>query len=192
MSTRYATVLAAGAAVGGFLFGFDTSTMNAAIVGIRTSLGLNAAAVGFVAAIALIGCAVGAWASGSVAARWGRNRVMFLAGVLIVAGSVAVALSSRALLLGAFRFATGLGIGAVSAVVPGYVAEISPRGIRGRLGTFWQFAIVIGQFAGLLVGFLLTQWAGAEAAPLLMGGAAWRWMFIVVALPAAAYILIVR
>jgi len=192
MSTRYATVLAAGAAVGGFLFGFDTSTMNAAIVGIRASLGLNAAALGFVAAIALIGCAVGAWASGSVAARWGRNRVMLLAGAIIVLGSVAVALSSRSMLLGAFRFATGVGIGAASAVVPGYIAEISPKSIRGRLGTFWQFAIVIGQFAGLLVGFLLTQWAGSEAHPLPMGGATWRWMFIAVALPAAVYVLIVR
>ena len=64
MSTRYATVLAAGAAVGGFLFGFDTSTMNAAIIGIRTTLELSAANVGFIAAIALIGAAIGAWSCG--------------------------------------------------------------------------------------------------------------------------------
>lgn len=192
MSTRYVTALAAGAAFGGFLFGYDTSTMNAAIVGIRTSIELGAAAVGFVAAIALIGCAVGAWFSGSRAAQWGRNRVMLLAGVTIVAGSFAVALTGDLVLLGVFRFATGLGIGAASAVVPGYIAEISPTRIRGRLGTFWQFAIVVGQFAGLLIGFLLTRRAGTEAEPLLLGAAAWRWMFVGVALSAAGFVLIVR
>ena len=191
MSTRYVTATAAGAAFGGFLFGFDTSTMNAAIVGIRTSLTLGAAAVGFVAAIALIGCAVGAWFSGPLASRRGRTRVMLLAGATIGAGSLAAALATDLVLLGAFRFITGLGIGAASAVVPGYVAEISPTTIRGRLGTFWQFAIVFGQFAGLLVGFLLTQWAGTEAEPLLFGGAAWRWMFAAVALSAGVYTLIV-
>jgi SP family sugar:H+ symporter-like MFS transporter len=148
--------------------------------------------VGFVAAIALIGCAVGAWFSGAVAARRGRTRVMLLSGGIIAAGSLAVSLTSHLVLLGAFRFATGLGIGAASAVVPGYIAEISPTSIRGRLGTFWQFAIVFGQFVGLLVGFLLTHWAGAEAAPLLLGGAAWRWMFVAVAVSAVVYALMVR
>jgi len=119
MSTRYVTATAAGAAFGGFLFGFDTSTMNAAIVGIRTSLTLGAAAVGFVAAIALIGCAVGAWFSGPLTSRWGRTRVMLFAGATIGAGSLAVALATDLILLGAFRFGTGLGIGAASAVVPG-------------------------------------------------------------------------
>jgi MFS transporter, SP family, sugar:H+ symporter len=191
MSTRYATATAAGAAFGGFLFGFDTSTMNAAIVGIRTSLALGAGAVGFVAAIALIGCAFGAWFSGPLTSRWGRTRIMLLAGATIGAGSLAVALTTHLVLLGAFRFATGLGIGAASAVVPGYIAEISPTTIRGRLGTFWQFAIVFGQFVGLLVGFLLTRWAGTEADPLPWGGTAWRWMFVAVALSAVVYTVIV-
>src|SRR5690348_10945153 len=98
MSTRYATATAAGAAFGGFLFGFDTSTMNAAIVGIRTSLALGAGAVGFVAAIALIGCAFGAWFSGPLTSRWGRTRIMLLAGATIGAGSLAVALTTHLVL----------------------------------------------------------------------------------------------
>ncbi len=191
-SDRYVTLVAAGAAVGGFLFGFDTSTMNSAINGIAPDLGLGTGRVGFVAAIVLIGCAVGAAFAGRVSARIGRTWVMTGAGILLAVGSVASALSDHEALLGLFRFVSGLGIGAASAVVPAYVSEVAPTRIRGRLGTFWQFAIVIGQLLGLLAGYGLTQWAGSEMAAMPWGGAAWRWMFGLVALVALVYCGITR
>jgi MFS transporter, SP family, sugar:H+ symporter len=184
------TTVAAGAALGGFLFGFDTSTMNAAINGIRPTLELSSGEVGFIAAISLVGAATGAWFAGPVSAKFGRNRVMFIAGSLITIGAIAVALTGNVVLLGLFRLIVGLGIGSASAVVPSYISEISPRDVRGRLGSLWQFAIVIGQFLGLLAGYGLTLWAGSEAAPLFFGAAAWRWMFGVVAVLAACYVLI--
>ena len=189
-TTRYVTLAAAGAAAGGFLFGYDTSTMNSAINGIRDTLDLDAGTVGFVTAISLIGAAIGAWFAGAVSERFGRTRVMLIAGGLILLGSLGASLASQVLLLGLFRVASGLGIGAASAVVPSYVTEISPTSIRGRLGTFWQFAIVFGQLLGLLAGYALTRWAGDEAAAMPWGGAAWRWMFIVIALLAVVYIVI--
>jgi MFS transporter, SP family, sugar:H+ symporter len=192
MRYGHVTLLAIGSAVGGLLFGFDTSTMNAAIVGIKESLALSSASVGFLAAISLIGCALGAWFAGPSASRRGRTRVMLVAGLLVAAGTVGVGSSGNLILMGICRFTIGIGIGAASAVVPGYIVEIAPTEIRGRLGTFWQFAIVIGQFAGLLSGYLLTQLAGTESAPLLWGAPAWRWMFLVSAIPAAAWVLIVR
>lgn len=191
-STRHATVAAMGAAVAGLLFGFDTSTMNAAIPGVSTELALGSASVGFLAAIGLIGCAAGAWFSGPATSRHGRTAIMMVAGALVAAGSLALALSSHLVLMGVLRFASGVGIGAASAVVPGYIAEIAPTEIRGRLGSFWQFAIVIGQLGGLLVGFVLTRWAGSEAATLPWGGAAWRWMFGASAALALLYIPIAR
>lgn len=54
-STRYVAAVAAGAAVGGLLSGYHTPTMNAAINGIRSALGLGSEAVGSVIAVALIG-----------------------------------------------------------------------------------------------------------------------------------------
>jgi len=185
-------MLALGAAVGGFLFGFDTSTMNAAIPGITTVLGLDAGSVGFLAAIGLIGCVIGAWTAGPAAARYGRTRIMVIAGAVIAMGSLAVAASGYLILMGALRLATGMGIGAASAVVPGYIAEISPTEIRGRLGSFWQFAIVVGQLAGLVVGYVLTRWAGSEGASLPWGGAAWRWMFVAAGIVAVLYVPIAR
>lgn len=191
-NTRYVSLTAAGAAIGGFLFGYDTSTMNSAINGIRPSLELSGSETGFIAAIALIGAAVGAWFAGSLSTKFGRTRVMMMAGGCIVVGSIAVALVGQVFTLGLFRLVTGLGIGAASAIVPAYISEIAPPDIRGRLGSFWQFAIIIGQFVGLLVGYAVTYLAGSEASPLFFGWAAWRWMFVVVAVFAAAYALVSR
>ncbi|UUO01943.1 sugar porter family MFS transporter [Mycolicibacterium novocastrense] len=188
--TGKATLLAAAAACGGFLFGFDTSTMNSAINGIAPSLALSSGQVGFITAIALIGAAVGAWFAGGISARFGRDRVMVRAGALIAAGSVLAALADDVWVLGAVRILAGLGIGAASAVVPAYVSEISPVQIRGRLGTFWQFAIVFGQFLGLLSGYLLASLGGgSESGSVPWGGAAWRWMFAVVAVLGLAYVV---
>jgi SP family sugar:H+ symporter-like MFS transporter len=191
-SRTYATAIAAGAAMAGLLFGFDTSTLNAAITGIRSTMDLTSGVVGFVAAISLIGCAIGAWFAGPIANRIGRTGVMTLAGSFIALGALSAAGSGHFVLLGGARLVSGIGIGAASAVVPPYIAEISPTEVRGRLGSLWQFAIVIGQLLGLLAGYGVTHWAGSESSPLLWGGAAWRWMFGVVALLGAADTLIAR
>lgn len=116
-SYSYVTLVAAGSAMGGLLFGFDTSTMNSAINGIRETMTLSAGQVGFVTAIALIGCAVGAWFAGPVSSRIGRTRVMLIAGIGIVLGSIGAALSGVLWLLTIFRLVSGVGIGAASAVV---------------------------------------------------------------------------
>ena len=190
-SLRYVTLVAVGAAIGGFLFGGDTSTLNGAIPGIRSTLELTSAQVGFVAAIALLGCAAGAWFAGPLAARMGRTPVMGIAAALIAAGSIGAAFSGTVVVLGVSRVLVGLGIGAASAVVPSYITEVAPTHIRGRLGSMWQFAIVLGQLAGLLWSWGLTALAGGEAGP-LWGAVGWRRMFVVVAVAAALYFLVTR
>jgi SP family sugar:H+ symporter-like MFS transporter len=192
MNTRFVTTVAVGAALGGLLFGYDTSTMNSAILGVRASLGLSSGQVGLVAAISLLGCAAGAWLAGPMSVRLGRTRIMVITGALVAAGAVGAALGSGVLLVAPCRVVTGLGIGAASAVVPPYITEISPVAMRGRLGSLWQFAIVTGQLLGLLAGFAITAWAGSEVAPLPWGGSAWRWMFAVDAVLALVYALIAR
>ncbi|MPY66516.1 sugar porter family MFS transporter [Deinococcus sp. SDU3-2] len=187
---RSATLIAAGAAVGGLLAGGDTSTLNGGIVGIRTTLELESGSVGFVTAISLLGAAAGAWFAGPLASRYGRGRIMLGAGILIGLGWLGVTLAGGVLPLVLARVVVGLGLGAASAVVPGYISEVAPTAIRGRLGTFWQISIVLGQLIALIVSYLLTLWAGSEAAPLFFGAAAWRWMFGVAVLAALAYIVI--
>jgi SP family sugar:H+ symporter-like MFS transporter len=192
IKARHGVLLACGAALGGFLFGFDTSTMNSAINGISATLELGSGTIGAIVAVSLIGCAIGAWFAGPIATRLGRNRVMFIAAALLTIGSLGAAVSQLVWLLGVFRLFVGLGIGAASAVVPAYITEISPPTLRGRLGSLWQFAIVIGQLLGLLAGLALSSWAGSQSAAMPWGGAAWRWMFVGVAIPAALYLFVTR
>lgn len=187
--TRFITLLALGAVIGGFLFGFDMSTMNSAINGISPSLELSSFQTGLITSIAMIGAAVGAWFAGDVSERIGRTRVMALAGALMLVGSVVTQFAAGFWLILIFRICTGLGIGAASAVVPAYVSEVSPPRIRGTMGTFWQMAIVLGQFLGLASGYLVARAAGSETAQ-LWGMEAWRWMFAVVAVIALVYLLI--
>ena len=85
-------------AVGGFLFGYDTSVINGAVDAIASpdsGFGLNAAMSGFSVSSAMIGCVVGAWFAGTLADRIGRVRVMQLAAALFVFSALFTGLASK-------------------------------------------------------------------------------------------------
>jgi sugar porter (SP) family MFS transporter len=184
---RKAAALAVAAAVGGFLFGFDSSVINGAVDAVEGQFDLSSTVTGLVVAVALLGCALGAWAGGRLADRWGRTRVMVLGAALFFASSVLSALAWSALDLALWRFVAGLGIGIASVIAPAYIAEIAPAAIRGRLGSLQQLAITVGIFAALLSDQLLAEPAGGAANELWLGWEAWRWMFLVAVVPAAVY-----
>ncbi len=184
---RRAIGLSVAAAVGGFLFGFDSSVINGAVDSISRDFALNDVITGFVVAIALLGCAVGAIIAGSLSDRWGRLRVMFLGAIMFFVSSIGAGLAFAAWDLALWRVIGGLGIGIASVVAPAYIAEIAPRQIRGGLASLQQLAITIGIFAALLSDALLANSAGGADNVLWFGLEAWRWMFIVGAVPAAVY-----
>ncbi|MEZ3159573.1 sugar porter family MFS transporter [Microbacterium sp. BWT-B31] len=184
---RHAIGLAVAAAVGGFLFGFDSSVINGAVDSIHSDFALNDVVTGFVVAIALLGCAVGAMIAGSLADRWGRLRVMFLGAVLFFASSIGAALCVTVWDLGLWRVVGGLGIGIASVIAPAYIAEIAPRQIRGGLASLQQLAITIGIFLALLSDTVLAGSAGGADEVLWWGMEAWRWMFLVGVVPATVY-----
>src|SRR3954454_18667032 len=93
---RRVTGLAIAAAVGGFLFGFDSSVVNGAVNSIQHQFALNAVITGFIVAIALLGCAVGAYIAGRLADRWGRLKVMLLGAVMFFASSIGAGLAFSA------------------------------------------------------------------------------------------------
>jgi MFS transporter, SP family, sugar:H+ symporter len=184
---RRAVVLSVAAAVGGFLFGFDSSVINGAVSSITDKFKLNSGLSGFVVAVALLGSALGAWMAGRLADRWGRTRVMFLGAILFFVSSVLTGLAFSAWDMIIWRILSGIGIGIASVMAPAYIAEISPAAVRGRLGSVQQLAITIGIFVALLSDQLLQHAAGGPANDLWWGLEAWRWMFIVGAIPAAIY-----
>jgi len=185
--TGRAVLLAAVAALGGFLFGFDTAVINGAVSAIRETFGMDAGLTGFVVASALLGCAVGAWLAGKLADRIGRIRVMVLAAVLFFLSAIGSGLSVSPYDLTVWRIVGGLGVGAASVIAPAYIAEIAPASIRGRLGSLQQLAIVSGIFVALLSDYFLATAAGGAYQDLWFGRAAWRWMFITLTVPALAY-----
>ncbi|MFC5746728.1 sugar porter family MFS transporter [Actinomadura rugatobispora] len=187
-SAATAAMLAGAAALGGFLFGYDSSVINGAVDAIKAQFGLNPVVVGLVVSSALLGCAAGAWFAGPLADRIGRVRVMLIASILFMVSSLGSALAFNAWDLTFWRLVGGLAIGAASVIAPAYIAEIAPAELRGRLGSLQQMAIVLGIFAALVVDYVIARASeGGASGQFPWGGTAWRWMFASAIVPAVMY-----
>lgn len=179
--------LAMVAALGGFLFGFDTAVINGAVTPMREDFGMGSGLTGFVVSSALLGCMAGAYFAGRLADKIGRVRVMVIASAAFTISAIGSAIAVGPTDMIVWRVLGGLGVGAASVIAPAYIAEIAPASIRGRLGSLQQLAIVTGIFIALLSDFALAAAAGGAAEDLWLGLEAWRWMFAVEVIPAVAY-----
>ncbi|MDX2357521.1 sugar porter family MFS transporter [Dietzia sp. PP-33] len=175
------------AALGGFLFGFDTAVINGAVDAVQETFGMSPGLTGFAVSSALLGCIAGAYLAGRLADRWGRTRVMILASVLFTISSVGSGFAVGPWDLILWRVIGGLGVGAASVIAPAYIAEVAPPSIRGRLGSLQQLAIVSGIFVALLSDAWLAGVAGGAIEELWLGVQAWRWMFWTELIPAVTY-----
>ncbi|MEV6114201.1 sugar porter family MFS transporter [Streptomyces sp. NPDC052109] len=179
--------IAAAAAMGGFLFGYDSSVINGAVEAIRSKYDIGSAALAQVIAIALIGCAIGAATAGRIADRIGRIRCMQIAAVLFTISAVGSALPFALWDLALWRIVGGFAIGMASVIGPAYIAEVAPPAYRGRLGSFQQAAIVVGIAISQLVNWGLLNAAGGNQRGHLMGLEAWQVMLGVMVVPAVLY-----
>ena len=182
-----AILVASAAAVGGFLFGYDTSVINGAVAAIESEFDIGAVTLGLVVSSALLGAMVGAWFAGPLSNRLGRVRVMLMAAILFLVSAIGSALAFSPVDLTIWRVIGGLGVGAASVIAPAYIAEIAPAHLRGRLGSLQQLAIVTGIFVALLVDYVLATVSGGAGEPAPWGGTAWRWMFASGVIPALLY-----
>lgn len=117
--------IAAAAAMGGFLFGYDSSVINGAVEAIRGRYDIGSAALAQVIAIALIGCAIGAATAGRIADRIGRIRCMQISAVLFTVSAVGSALPFALWDLAFWRIVGGFAIGMASVIGPAYIAEVA-------------------------------------------------------------------
>ncbi|MFI5521884.1 sugar porter family MFS transporter [Streptomyces platensis] len=179
--------ITAAAAMGGFLFGYDSSVINGAVEAIRSRYDVGSAVLAQVIAVALIGCAIGAATAGRIADRIGRIRVMQIAAVLFTISAVGSALPFSLWDLAFWRIIGGFAIGMASVIGPAYIAEVSPSAYRGRLGSFQQAAIVIGIAISQLVNWGILNLADGNQRGTLAGLEAWQWMLGVMVVPAVLY-----
>ena len=175
------------AAFGGLLFGYDSAVINGAVSSIQSTFDVGPGPLGFAVAAALLGAAVGAFFGSRIADRTGRIPVMKVAALLFLLSAIGCGLTQSIEWLIFWRVIGGVGVGVASVIAPAYIAEVSPAPLRGRLGSLQQMGIVLGIFLSLLVDALLANWAGGASQELWLGLAAWRWMFLIMAVPALLY-----
>ena len=186
-SVRRVIQVASVAALGGLLFGYDSAVINGAVASIQNHFHINDASLGFAVASAVLGAAAGAVTAGRLADRIGRVSVMKIAAVFFFISAIGTGLAGSVWMIVLFRIIGGVGVGVASVIAPTYIAEISPARIRGRLGSLQQLAIVSGIFISLAIDYLLAHLAGGASKDLWLGLEAWRWMFLIMAVPAIIY-----
>ena len=166
------------AALGGFLFGFDTIVINGAEQDIQRLWNLSGSMHGWVVSSALWGTVVGALAGGWVSDRFGRKPTLCAIGVLYFVSALWSALATGPVTLMLARLIGGFGVGISTIAAPVYIAEISPAESRGRLTALFQFNIVFGVLAALASNLLLKD----------IGDSAWRWMLGAECVPAFLFV----
>ena len=179
---NYAIRIAIIAALGGFLFGFETAVISGAEKIIQSLWQLTSFWQGFTVASSLIGTVIGSLIAGNPAQKYGRKKVLIVIAILYLLSAIGCASSSMWLLFVTFRFIGGIAVGASSVVGPMYIAEISPAPIRGRLAGLFQLNIVAGIFVAYLTNFLFIG----------MGEDSWRWMLGIMIIPAGLFAVLVR
>jgi sugar porter (SP) family MFS transporter len=164
---------AAVAALGGFLFGFDTGIISGALLFIKQEFGLSAGLQQLVVGSLLLAAVVGALLGGPISDVWGRKRTLILAALIFGVGALVASFSPNLAVLVVARVLLGLAIGIASMIVPVYIAEIAPPRVRGALVSLQQFMITVGIMVSYLVSYAFS------------GSGAWRWMLGVGMIPAA-------
>ena len=180
--TNFAVRVSLIAALGGFLFGFETAVISGAEKTIQSLWNLSSGWQGFTVASSLIGTVMGSLIAGMPAQRFGRKKVLMAIALLYLVSAIGCSLTSVWALFILFRFIGGLAVGASSVVGPMYISEIAPAGIRGRLAGSFQLNIVAGIFVAYLTNFLFMN----------MGEDSWRWMLGVMVVPALVFAFLLR
>ncbi len=177
-STARVFAVGATAALGGMLFGFDVGIITGAGPFLEQRFNLGEWALGGAFSSLLFGCVVGSVIAGWMADRFGRRTPLLGVAILFALSSVGAALAPSFPFFIVARVFGGFAVGAESALTPMYVAEVSPRRLRGRMGTLYQLAIVVG----ILVSYCVNYWFKD------LGAWNWRYMFLTGAIPAVLFL----
>jgi len=172
---RFVYLATAISALGGMLFGYDIGVISGAILFIQKVFSLSPGMEEVVVSSVLLGSLVGAIVGGILADRLGRRILLIVTAIVFGLGAIGAALAQDTAWLIAARIVAGIAIGVASFVSPLYISEIAPVAIRGKLVSVNQIALT----SGIVISYLIDYaFAGSQA---------WRWMFAMAVIPAAAF-----
>lgn len=183
-------------ALGGFLFGYDWVVIGGAKPFYEAYFNLTTSfEIGWAMSNALVGCLIGAALSGYITDKFGRKKVLILAGLLFTVSAVGTSLSETFSFFVWARILGGIGIGLASSVSPMYIAEIAPAKHRGSLVSINQLTIVIGILAAQITNWLIAESVPGDASSEYVlnswnGQFGWRWMFGAEAFPAFLFFVL--
>lgn len=192
MSTRkhnvpYLIFICAIASVSGIILGYDASVISGVIDPLTEHLSLTPVESGWAVSNVILGCIVGAWGVGRFTDRFGRKATLIITALLAAISAIGSALANDLTWFVIYRMIGGLAVGMASAVTPLYIAEVSPKDLRGRMLGMQQMLMVGGQFVVYIVNYLIAR--GMEHEWVVSMG--WRWMLASALIPCVLFLMMV-
>ncbi|HEY9532997.1 MAG TPA: sugar porter family MFS transporter [Mucilaginibacter sp.] len=192
-SSTYLYLVCLVAALGGFLFGFDTAVISGTVGLVKKDFNLDVVNEGWFVSCALLGCIIGVSLSGKLSDKYGRKLIMILSAVLFLASALGCTFVSSFSELIAFRLIGGLGIGVASMVSPLYISEFSPSRYRGMMVSLYQLALTIGIVISYFSNAYLAAHTGdtfsSPAIQKMFGTEVWRAMLGLGVFPSGIFLL---
>lgn len=194
----YVIFLATVAALGGFLFGYDTAVISGTIGSVAAQFNLNDVTTGWYVGCALVGSIIGVIMAGKLSDQFGRKSVLLLSAVLFTGSGIGCMFAENISQLVWYRIIGGVGIGTASVISPLYISEISVSRYRGTLVSLYQLAITIGFMGAYLANYVINEYAIQVKAVGSAGGfwgkyivdETWRGMLGAESIPAAVFFMV--
>jgi sugar porter (SP) family MFS transporter len=193
----YILFLSVVAALGGFLFGYDTAVISGTTEQVASQFELDTLQKGWYVGCALVGSIIGVLCAGVISDRIGRKRTMIISAVLFSTSAIGCALCADFTQLVAYRIIGGAGIGVVSIISPLYISELAVAQYRGRLVSLYQLAITVGFLGAYLMNYYLKGFAntGSDLGFVTLNqvfiAEEWRGMLGLETLPALSFFIII-
>ncbi|MFL0253011.1 sugar porter family MFS transporter [Clostridium neuense] len=165
-------------ALSGLLFGYDTGVISGAILFIQKQMHLDSWQQGWVVSAVLLGAVLGAAIIGPMSDKYGRKKLILLASVIFLVGALGSAFSPEIWTLILSRIVLGMAVGASSALIPTYLAELSPAEKRGSMSSLFQLMVMSGILLAYITNYTFSGFYTG-----------WRWMLGFAAIPAAILFL---
>ncbi|NQU54665.1 MAG: sugar porter family MFS transporter [Bacteroidetes bacterium] len=165
------------AALGGFLFGFDTAVINGALPFFRDHFELDKVMEGWAMSSAIFGCIIGAIGIGRPGDKYGRRYMLKITALLFLISAIGTGMATNITMFIIFRIIGGLAVGGASVLSPMYISEVAPPKYRGRFTILFQLSLVVGILAAFATDLALIN----------TGINNWRWMFMSEAAPAILF-----